>query len=42
VVAVAYGDEKADAVRSVLIGGWITGLVTHSSLARELLAGAPH
>jgi DNA-binding transcriptional regulator LsrR (DeoR family) len=40
VVAVAYGDEKAAAVRSVLIGGWITGLITHSSLARQLISGA--
>jgi DNA-binding transcriptional regulator LsrR (DeoR family) len=39
VVAVAYGDRKAEAIRSVLTGGWITGLVTHSSLARQLLSG---
>jgi DNA-binding transcriptional regulator LsrR (DeoR family) len=38
VIAIAYGDEKKDAIRSVLLGGWITGLVTHSSLARELLS----
>jgi DNA-binding transcriptional regulator LsrR (DeoR family) len=38
VVAVAYGDEKAEAIRSVMLGGWITGLVTHTSLARQLLA----
>lgn len=38
VVAVAYGDEKVEAIRSVLTGGWITGLVTHSSVARGLLA----
>jgi DNA-binding transcriptional regulator LsrR (DeoR family) len=39
VIAVAYGDDKADAIRSALTGGWITGLVTHSSVARQLLSG---
>jgi DNA-binding transcriptional regulator LsrR (DeoR family) len=42
VVAVAYGDEKADAAHSVLSGGWITSLVTHSSMARLLLSASPH
>jgi DNA-binding transcriptional regulator LsrR (DeoR family) len=37
VVAVAYGDAKADAVRSALRGGLVTGLITHASLARRLI-----
>lgn len=37
VLAVAYGDEKAEAVRAALHGGLVTGLVTHASLARQLL-----
>lgn len=37
VLAIAYGEEKADAVRSALQGGLVTGLITHESLARRLL-----
>ena len=37
VLAVAYGDEKAEAVRAALHGGLVSGLVTHASLARQLL-----
>ena len=38
VLAIAYGDAKADAVRSALSGGLVTELITHASLARRLLA----
>jgi DNA-binding transcriptional regulator LsrR (DeoR family) len=37
VLAVAYGDEKAEAVRAALHGGLVSGLITHASLARQLL-----
>ena len=40
VLAIAYGEEKADAVRSALQGGLVTGLITHESLARRLLFAA--
>jgi DNA-binding transcriptional regulator LsrR (DeoR family) len=41
VLAIAYGEEKADAVRSALNGGLVSGLITHESLAaRLLLAGS--
>lgn len=40
VVSVAYGAQRAEAVRAVLTGGWLRTLVTHSSLARALLAGS--
>lgn len=39
VLAVAYGDAKADAVRAALTGGLVTGIITHASLARLLLGG---
>jgi len=38
VLAVAYGTAKAHAVWSALNGGLVNGLITHSSLAREVLA----
>jgi DNA-binding transcriptional regulator LsrR (DeoR family) len=37
VLAVAYGVEKVDGVRSVLRGSVVNGLITHSSLAEALL-----
>ena len=37
VIAVAYGTAKADAVGAGIRGGFITSLVTHTALARELL-----
>jgi DNA-binding transcriptional regulator LsrR (DeoR family) len=37
VIAVAYGTAKADAVTAGIRGGFITSLVTHTGLARELL-----
>jgi DNA-binding transcriptional regulator LsrR (DeoR family) len=37
VIAVAYGVSKSAAVRAALRGGLIHGLVTHTSLARDLL-----
>ncbi len=41
VISVAYGLGKTEAVRAALRGGLITGLITHTELARELLAGEP-
>jgi DNA-binding transcriptional regulator LsrR (DeoR family) len=38
VLAVAYGVEKADGVRSVLKGALVNGLVTHTAMAEALLA----
>src|ERR1700761_177639 len=40
VIGIAYGVLKADAVRAALRGKLVTSLVTHSSLADELLARA--
>lgn len=40
VLAVAYGVEKVDRVRSVLRGSLVDGLITHSSLAEALLESA--
>jgi DNA-binding transcriptional regulator LsrR (DeoR family) len=37
IIAIAYGTSKADAVRAALRGGFATSLITHASLARELL-----
>ncbi|HEX2704457.1 MAG TPA: sugar-binding domain-containing protein, partial [Candidatus Lustribacter sp.] len=37
VIAIPYGDAKASAVRAAVNGGFVNGLVTHSSLARILL-----
>ncbi len=37
VLAVAYGEGKADAVRYALKGGLVNALVTHSALARKVL-----
>ncbi len=39
VIAVAYGVRKAAAVRAGLRGGFLTGLVTHTALALELVEG---
>jgi DNA-binding transcriptional regulator LsrR (DeoR family) len=38
VLAVAYGTAKSGAVWSALNGGVVNGLITHSSLARQVLA----
>jgi DNA-binding transcriptional regulator LsrR (DeoR family) len=39
VIALGYGpDPKAQAVRAAILGGYVTGLVTHASFARALLA----
>lgn len=38
IIAIAYGNRKADAVRAAIRGGFVTSLITHASLARELLA----
>lgn len=37
IIATAYGDAKAQAVRAVVNGGFATSLITHASLARKLL-----
>ena len=37
IIATAYGRSKARAVRAVIRGGLVTSLVTHASLAEELL-----
>jgi DNA-binding transcriptional regulator LsrR (DeoR family) len=37
IIAVAYGVPKTDAVRAAVRGGFLTTLVTHASLAAELL-----
>lgn len=37
VLALAYGDPRVDAVRSVLASGLVSSIVTHNSLARLLL-----
>ena len=41
VIALAYGPEKAPAARAAIKGGFISGLVTHTSFARALLSPAP-
>jgi DNA-binding transcriptional regulator LsrR (DeoR family) len=37
IIAIAYGTPKARAVRAAIRGGFVTSLITHASLARELL-----
>ena len=37
IIAIAYGTPKARAVRAAVRGGFATSLITHASLARELL-----
>lgn len=37
VISVAYGEEKAPAVCAALKGGLVTGLITHTGLARAML-----
>jgi DNA-binding transcriptional regulator LsrR (DeoR family) len=37
VIAITYGPEKAAATRAAIRGGYVTGLVTHTSFARSLL-----
>lgn len=37
-IAIAYGIPKAHAVRAAIRGGYVNSLITHASLARELLA----
>jgi len=38
IIAIAYGNPKAQAVRAAIRGGFVTSLISHGSLARELLA----
>ena len=40
VIALVYGAEKAQATRAAIRGGYVNGLVTHTSLARDLLSMA--
>jgi DNA-binding transcriptional regulator LsrR (DeoR family) len=40
VIAVAYGRDKVPAARAAIVGGYVTGLVTHTSFARALLSTA--
>lgn len=37
VIAIVYGTSKAGAVRAAVRGGFVTSLVTHASMATELL-----
>lgn len=37
IIAIAYGRAKAGAVRAAVRGGFITTLITHAALARDLL-----
>lgn len=38
VISVAYGEGKAQAVAAAMRGGLVTGLITHTGLARAVLA----
>ena len=40
VIGLAYEAEKTSAARAALVGGYVTGVVTHTSFARSLLAAA--
>jgi DNA-binding transcriptional regulator LsrR (DeoR family) len=40
VIAIAYGPPKAAAVRAAIRGGFVTSLVTHTTMASELLQQA--
>jgi DNA-binding transcriptional regulator LsrR (DeoR family) len=40
VIGIVYGAPKADAVRAAVRGGFVTSLVTHPAMARELMERA--
>jgi DNA-binding transcriptional regulator LsrR (DeoR family) len=40
VIALVYGPEKASATRAAIRGGYVNGLVTHTTMARALLSMA--
>jgi DNA-binding transcriptional regulator LsrR (DeoR family) len=40
VIGLAYGMEKTSAARAALVGGYVTGIITHTSFARSLLSVA--
>jgi DNA-binding transcriptional regulator LsrR (DeoR family) len=40
VIAIAYGPEKAPAARAAIRGGYVNGVVTHTSFAHALLVAA--
>jgi DNA-binding transcriptional regulator LsrR (DeoR family) len=39
VIAIAYGTEKTEALRLAIRSGMVDGVITHTSVARELLDG---
>lgn len=41
VIGVVFDPRKATAIRATVVGGYVTGLVTHASLAAELLTLPP-
>jgi DNA-binding transcriptional regulator LsrR (DeoR family) len=41
VLSVAYDPAKSPAVRAAIRGGFVHGLVTHTSLAQALLSAGP-
>jgi len=40
VIALCYGREKAPAARAAILGGYVSGLVTHTSFAQAMLSAA--
>jgi DNA-binding transcriptional regulator LsrR (DeoR family) len=38
VIALAYGPEKASATRAAIRGGYVNGIVTHTGMAKALVA----
>jgi DNA-binding transcriptional regulator LsrR (DeoR family) len=40
VIALCYDAAKAPATRAAILGGYVSGLVTHTSFARALLSAA--
>jgi DNA-binding transcriptional regulator LsrR (DeoR family) len=40
VIALTYGPEKASAARAAIRGGYVNGIVTHTSMAKAMLAMA--
>jgi DNA-binding transcriptional regulator LsrR (DeoR family) len=40
VIALTYGPEKASATRAAIRGGYVKGIVTHTSMAKALLTMA--
>jgi dihydroxyacetone kinase-like protein len=40
-ICVAAGRDKAEAIRALLVGGYITTLVTDEATARDVLSAPP-